>query len=354
MPARRQGEARRAPRQGARGQGLQGPGRDEDLRGLASDGRRPGDRHRPRRLRVLARLRQGARDLGPQDHREPVDRLHARRHEDGDRRGPPAGPARGLDGAHRQGLRQRRGLDVEAEGRRGRRLGDRARDPDPGRQRLLAGVPRRAHGTATPRSTRSSRAPRRSSAWSSAARSPASTSSRRWSWDERRLPQRARRRTRQDRARLLVQGGRRSLPARSSCTATPSATARWARGRCCVLLHGITSNSDCLARGDAAPGREPHRDRPRHARPRPVGEAPGRLLPRRLRRRPARPARGARLRPRHRRRPLARRRDRAAVRLPLPRARRAPGAGRLGRPRQARSIRCFAPPPSPARSGSCR
>ena len=36
----------------------------------------------------------------------------------------------GVDGQGRQGLRQRRGLDVEAEGRRGRRLGDRAGDPD--------------------------------------------------------------------------------------------------------------------------------------------------------------------------------------------------------------------------------
>ena len=46
------------------------------------DGRRPGARHRPRRLRVRARLRQGARAVRPPDHREPGDRLHARRHED--------------------------------------------------------------------------------------------------------------------------------------------------------------------------------------------------------------------------------------------------------------------------------
>src|SRR5262245_66673029 len=31
--------------------------------------------------------------------------------------------------------RRRRGLDVQAQGRGGRRLGDRARHPDPGRQR---------------------------------------------------------------------------------------------------------------------------------------------------------------------------------------------------------------------------
>ena len=36
-------------------------GGDADLRGEPADGRRPGDRHRPRRLRVLARVRQRAR-----------------------------------------------------------------------------------------------------------------------------------------------------------------------------------------------------------------------------------------------------------------------------------------------------
>ncbi len=59
LPARRQGEARRAPRPGPRGpQGAQ-PGRDGDLRGHPPDGRRAGDRHRPRGLRVRARLREG-------------------------------------------------------------------------------------------------------------------------------------------------------------------------------------------------------------------------------------------------------------------------------------------------------
>ncbi len=41
-------------------------------------------------------------------------------------------------------LRERRGLDEQAEGGRGRRVGDRAGDPDPRRQRLHARVPRRA------------------------------------------------------------------------------------------------------------------------------------------------------------------------------------------------------------------
>ena len=49
--------------------------------------------------------------------------------------------ARRLDGAHRQGLRRRRGLDVEAEGGRGGGLGHRAGDPDPRRQRLHPRVP---------------------------------------------------------------------------------------------------------------------------------------------------------------------------------------------------------------------
>ena len=55
------------------------------------------------------------------------------------------GLARRLDGPLRPDLRERRGLDGEAEGRRGRRLGDRAGDPDPRRQRLHPRVPGRAH-----------------------------------------------------------------------------------------------------------------------------------------------------------------------------------------------------------------
>ena len=60
LPARRQGEARRAPRARARGHARQEAGGDADLRGDAAERRRAGHRHRPRRLRVLARLRQGA------------------------------------------------------------------------------------------------------------------------------------------------------------------------------------------------------------------------------------------------------------------------------------------------------
>jgi hypothetical protein len=103
-----------------------------------------GAQDRPRRLRVRARLRQRAPAVRPADHREPGDRLHPGRHEAGDRRRSPAGVARRLDGPHRPDLRKRRGLDVEAEGRRGRRLGDGAGDPDPRRQRLHPRVPGRA------------------------------------------------------------------------------------------------------------------------------------------------------------------------------------------------------------------
>ena len=61
VPARRQGEARRAPRPRPRGHELARPGGDEDLRGLTAHGRLAGGGHRPRRVRVRARLREGAR-----------------------------------------------------------------------------------------------------------------------------------------------------------------------------------------------------------------------------------------------------------------------------------------------------
>ena len=47
-------------------------------------------------------------------------------------------------GRNGRAVRERRGLDVQAEGRRGRRLGDRAGHPDPRRQRLHPRVPGRA------------------------------------------------------------------------------------------------------------------------------------------------------------------------------------------------------------------
>ena len=79
------------------------------------------------------------------DHREPGDRLRARGHEDGDRRGPPARVARRVDGPPGQAVHRRGGLDVQAEGGRGGGVGHRARDPDPRRQRLHPRVPGGAH-----------------------------------------------------------------------------------------------------------------------------------------------------------------------------------------------------------------
>ncbi len=83
------------------GKKLEVAGGDADLRGEPADGRRAGARHRPRRLRVRARVRQRAPAVRQGDHREPGDRLRPRRHEAGDRRRPAAGLARRLDGPHR-------------------------------------------------------------------------------------------------------------------------------------------------------------------------------------------------------------------------------------------------------------
>ena len=68
------------------------------LRAHPPGGRRAGGRHRAGGLRGGARLRQDARAVRPADHREPGDRLHARRHEDLDRRAPAAGLAGRVDG----------------------------------------------------------------------------------------------------------------------------------------------------------------------------------------------------------------------------------------------------------------
>ena len=63
VPARRQGEARRAAR-AARRAAASRAGGDADLRGERPDGRRPGDRDRARRLRVRARLRRERKQFG--------------------------------------------------------------------------------------------------------------------------------------------------------------------------------------------------------------------------------------------------------------------------------------------------
>ena len=88
LPAWGQGEARRAHGPGQGRQADVDPGRHGHLRGVATDCGRAGRRHRPGRLRVLARLRQGAQAVRPGHHREPGHRVQAGRHEDAHRRRP--------------------------------------------------------------------------------------------------------------------------------------------------------------------------------------------------------------------------------------------------------------------------
>ena len=95
-----------------------------------------------RGVRILTRVREGASRVRSADHHEPGHRVQARRHAHGDRRGEAARMAGRVDGSQRQAVRRRRGVDVEAEGRRGRREGDRRGNPDPRWLRLHPGVPR--------------------------------------------------------------------------------------------------------------------------------------------------------------------------------------------------------------------
>ena len=73
LPARRQGEARRAPGPGPRGQEDLDPGRHGHVRGFPPDRRGAGGRHRPCRLRVRPGLRQGAQrsSAGPSSRTRP-------------------------------------------------------------------------------------------------------------------------------------------------------------------------------------------------------------------------------------------------------------------------------------------
>src|SRR3972149_4147416 len=107
-------------------------GRARHVRVDEAVGGRDGGRHRARGLRVCAGVREAAQAVRPRDHPQPGDRVHARRHEDGDRLRAAAGLARVVDGAQPQAVRRGRGLDVQAEGGRGGRLGHRARDADHG------------------------------------------------------------------------------------------------------------------------------------------------------------------------------------------------------------------------------
>ena len=88
---------------------------DGHVRGHPPVRRRPGARHRPRRLRVLARVRQGAQGLRPADHHEPGDRLQAGQHGRRDRRLPPAHLACRVAGPQRR-LQERRRLDEQVQG----------------------------------------------------------------------------------------------------------------------------------------------------------------------------------------------------------------------------------------------
>ena len=109
-----------------------------------------------------------------------------------------------------------------------------------------------------------------------------------------------------------------------------------------------------LVRGHRPAGRDAHGDRARPARPRRLRQAARRLLDRRLRQRDARPALRARHRAGDGRRPLPRRRDRAAVRLPVPRALPAAGAGRQRRAGPGALRRAAGGHPARRRAGAHR
>ncbi len=98
---------------------------------------------RPCRLRVRARVRQGASRVRQADHHEPGDRVQARQHGHRDRRQPPADLAGRLAVEERH-VQERRGFDVEVEGVGDRRARHRGRHPDPRRLRLHPRVPGRA------------------------------------------------------------------------------------------------------------------------------------------------------------------------------------------------------------------
>ncbi len=109
----------------ARGQEFEVAGGDGHVRSIAAGRRRTGSGCGARRVRVRARLRQRACPVRARDHREPGDRLQARRHEDCHRRFPAVGVARRLDGQNGPAVHSGRGLDVEAVRRRDRGQGHR-------------------------------------------------------------------------------------------------------------------------------------------------------------------------------------------------------------------------------------
>ena len=123
-PARRRGEAAAQARARPLRPELGRLGRARDVRDHAADRRRLGARHRAGRLRVDARV--PARPLRGRAAAAPgaAHPAGAGRRRDRDRGGPPARVARGLDGAQRRADDRRPGLDVEAQGRRRRDVGD--------------------------------------------------------------------------------------------------------------------------------------------------------------------------------------------------------------------------------------
>ena len=164
VPGRRQGEAGRAagPRPGRRavhparprcGRSRR-PGRWSALRRSASPGRRTSTALEYAKNRV---------QFGKPIIENQADRVRARGHEDGDRRGPAAGLARLLDGSQQPAVRGRRGLDEQAQGRPGRGHARPSRRCRSSAVPVTCGNIRSNGGTATRRSTPSSKAPPRSS-----------------------------------------------------------------------------------------------------------------------------------------------------------------------------------------------
>lgn len=90
----------------------------------------------PSRLRVRPAVRAGAARLRSPCHRAPRCRRAARRHGGGDRRGPSARLACGLDGRDRPGRPVGRGIDGQAQGIRGRHPCRREGRAGPRRARL--------------------------------------------------------------------------------------------------------------------------------------------------------------------------------------------------------------------------
>ena len=139
--------------------------------------------------------------------------------------------------------------------------------------------------------------------------------------------------------RLVRSTRRRSATAPASGARAPSACSyvtihgyrrayvKAGSGPALLLIHGIGDSSDTWRPVVEQLAEHYTVDRPGPPRARSLGEAAGRLLGGGLRQRHARPPERAGGRPGHGRRAFARRRRGGAVRLPVPRPLRAPGAG---------------------------